>query len=115
MAGEGERAMSKVSKCKQCACVTSEPPEYMEIDGATVFCSWAFWGGESIPECDTYDDCVFFSTGPKKKQVYDAPGTIYLQVNPDWTPESDYPQFDGVTWCVDRVNDTDVLYLRWDK
>jgi len=42
----------------------------------------------------------------------DAPVSIYLQINPDWTPESNYPQFEGVTWSLERVNDSDVLYLR---
>ena len=44
--------------------------------------------------------------------VYKAPGTIYLQLDPTWTPESNYPQFEGVTWSVECINDSDVLYVR---
>ena len=41
-----------------------------------------------------------------------APDKIYFQINEDWTPESGYPQFEGVTWSTERVNDSDVLYVR---
>jgi len=37
-----------------------------------------------------------------------APEKIYLQVDPDeW--------IDGITWCEDRINDSDVEYVRSDR
>ena len=40
------------------------------------------------------------------------PDRIYLQVDPDGVSACDW--IDGVTWCQDRINDTDVEYIRAD-
>jgi hypothetical protein len=38
--------------------------------------------------------------------------TIYLQIDPYEDGES-LPE-EGVTWCIDRINDTDIKYIRAD-
>lgn len=41
-----------------------------------------------------------------------APDRIYLQ----WIEEASYPYVhEGVTWCADMIEDTDVEYVRADK
>jgi len=37
---------------------------------------------------------------------------IYLQVDPEWTPDCDYAWYEGVTWCIDRIEETDIEYVR---
>ena len=38
----------------------------------------------------------------------DAPKEIYLQ----WNGEDD--EYGGKTWCEDKINDNDVMYVRHD-
>jgi len=40
------------------------------------------------------------------------PDKIYLQVDEDSEKSIDW--FEGVTWCQDRINDTDIEYIRVD-
>jgi len=40
-----------------------------------------------------------------------APDKIYLQID---ETEHRGPNFEGVTWCKDRINDSDVEYIRVD-
>lgn len=42
----------------------------------------------------------------------DMPDRIYLQVDPEG---EGYPGSEGVTWCADRINETDIEYVRADK
>lgn len=49
-----------------------------------------------------------------------APERIWLQPDPepieDGKPEwPDCPGFDDVTWCADKINSSDTLYIRADK
>lgn len=41
-----------------------------------------------------------------------VPGTIYVQVDEDWTPESGHHPFHNATFSIERVKESDVLYLR---
>jgi hypothetical protein len=41
-----------------------------------------------------------------------APEKIYLQIDPEGEKATDY--LDGITWCEDKINDTDVEYIRSD-
>ena len=43
--------------------------------------------------------------------IANAPGRIYLQVGDDAEPT---PNYDGCTWCADRINESDVEYVRGD-
>ena len=47
--------------------------------------------------------------------MHNAPERIYLQIDPDATDPTDEFLFDGVTWCQDKVNETDVEYVRADE
>lgn len=42
-----------------------------------------------------------------KTQKFSPPPVIFLQ------PDSD-DEWEGVTWCVDQIHDTDVKYIRLD-
>jgi len=39
-----------------------------------------------------------------------APKIIYLQIDGD-----SFGEWEGATWCQDKINDTDVEYVRVDK
>ena len=39
----------------------------------------------------------------------DAPKEIYLQYH-----GKEYGVYDGITWCEDKINDDDVMYVRLD-
>ena len=39
-----------------------------------------------------------------------VPDTIYLQISPDSDESPEW--FDDVTWCEDRINESDVEYVR---
>ena len=41
----------------------------------------------------------------------EPPAKIYLQVDPEGEKAM---EFDGVTWCPDKINDSDVEYIRAD-
>jgi hypothetical protein len=45
-----------------------------------------------------------------------APECIWLQVDPE-PEEAGKPEYttDDVTWCVDKINDSDTLYIRADR
>ena len=43
----------------------------------------------------------------------DFPEYIYLQLHPDDAEDEGVP--DDTTWCVDHINETDVLYRRVDN
>ena len=47
-------------------------------------------------------------------KAYEAPETIYLQVDPDGLCPGEFDSLDGATWCVDQINDNDVQYIRAD-
>lgn len=44
--------------------------------------------------------------------MYKPPEKIYLQVDPEGESADDF--FDGVTWCADRINNSEVEYVRVD-
>jgi hypothetical protein len=46
------------------------------------------------------------------QRKYKSPRVIYLQVDPD--TNDDHNVYGGITWCEDRINDTDVKYIRHD-
>jgi hypothetical protein len=46
--------------------------------------------------------------------VHDAPETIWLQVDPDGTDPTEEFLPDGATWCQDKINGSDVEYVRAD-
>lgn len=39
------------------------------------------------------------------------PKKIYLQVDADGESPEDFTECHGVSWCEDRINDTDIEYL----
>jgi len=41
-----------------------------------------------------------------------APDRIFLVIGEDVTPDTPFSQLAEVTWCADRVNDTDIEYVR---
>ncbi|RZS80614.1 hypothetical protein [Pigmentiphaga kullae] len=41
-----------------------------------------------------------------------APDRIFLVIGEDVTPDTPFSQLAEVTWCPDRVNDTDIEYVR---
>ena len=41
-----------------------------------------------------------------------TPSEIYFQIDEDWTPESGHHPFRDATWSVERINDSDILYMR---
>ena len=47
------------------------------------------------------------------KQYRDAPACIYLQHDPENTGEP-FNRAHEVTWCIDRINATDIEYVRAD-
>jgi hypothetical protein len=44
----------------------------------------------------------------------DAPKTIYLQVCEENECDSEFWEHEGVTWCGDKINDSDIEYTRAD-
>lgn len=44
----------------------------------------------------------------------DAPKTIYLQVCEENECDSEFSEHEGVTWCEDKINDSDIQYARSD-
>jgi len=44
----------------------------------------------------------------------DAPKTIYLQVCEENECDSEFSEHEGVTWCQDKINDSDIEYTRAD-
>lgn len=48
------------------------------------------------------------------KTTRHAPERLYLQFGPDGEGDGDPPLMDEVTWCADRIWDSDVLYVRAD-
>lgn len=46
-------------------------------------------------------------------ELYKGAKHIFLQVDPDGESACDW--IEGVTWCEDRINDTDIEYIRVDK
>jgi hypothetical protein len=42
------------------------------------------------------------------------PDTIYLQTDPEneSDPDVDFNDLEGVTWCQNRINETDIAYSR---
>jgi hypothetical protein len=44
----------------------------------------------------------------------DAPKTIYLQVCEENECDSEFSEHEGVTWCEDKINDSDIKYTRAD-
>lgn len=44
----------------------------------------------------------------------DAPKTIYLQVCEENECDSEFSEHEGVTWCEDKINDSDIQYTRAD-
>ena len=68
-----------------------------------------------VPEKDTQD----YTTSFKPEELVDSkemkgiPNKIYLQVDPDNEQPEKFDSTDkDVTWCVDRINDNDVEYVR---
>lgn len=41
-----------------------------------------------------------------------TPNKIYLQADPEGEKAIDW--IDGITWCEDQINDTDIKYIRVD-
>lgn len=48
-----------------------------------------------------------------KRVPKDAPEVIYLQHDPENTGEP-FSEAHEVTWCKDKINDTDIQYVRAD-
>jgi hypothetical protein len=44
----------------------------------------------------------------------DAPKTIYLQVYDMDDCDDRFDMHEGVTWCQDKINDSDIEYIRAD-
>jgi hypothetical protein len=44
----------------------------------------------------------------------DAPKTIYLQVCEENECDSEFSEHEGVTWCDEQINDSDIEYTRAD-
>jgi len=44
----------------------------------------------------------------------DAPKTIYLQVCEENECDSEFSEHEGVTWCQDKIHDSDIEYTRAD-
>lgn len=42
------------------------------------------------------------------------PEKIYLQVDPENENTEDFNELQGVTWCKNKINETDVGYIRKD-
>ncbi len=45
-------------------------------------------------------------------ELYKGAKRIYLQVDPDGETACDW--VDGITWCEDRINESDIVYVRAD-
>lgn len=45
-------------------------------------------------------------------ELYKGAKHIFLQVDPDGETACDW--IEGVTWCEDRINETDIAYIRVD-
>lgn len=45
------------------------------------------------------------------KEIKNAPKKIYLQIDDDGERPEDFDALDGVTWCEDRLNDSDLCYV----
>ncbi|KKM75044.1 hypothetical protein LCGC14_1394230 [marine sediment metagenome] len=45
-------------------------------------------------------------------KLYTGAESIYLQVDPEGESACDH--IEGVTWCEDRINETDIEYVRVD-
>lgn len=41
-----------------------------------------------------------------------APDTIYFQIDEGWTPESGHHPFQNATWSVERIEPSDIRYIR---
>jgi len=48
------------------------------------------------------------------ERLHNAPATIWLQVDPDGIDPTEEFLPDGATWCKDKINDSDVEYIRAD-
>lgn len=46
-------------------------------------------------------------------ELHKGPENIFLQVDPDGESACDW--IDGVTWCEDRLNETDIEYVKLSK
>jgi len=44
--------------------------------------------------------------------VKNIPKRIYLQVDPENEKPEDFKELIEVTWCEDRINTTDIEYIR---
>ena len=50
----------------------------------------------------------------KAGSMKDAPKRIYLQIGPDVPDDTPYSELstEDITWCEDRINDNDLVYVR---
>lgn len=47
--------------------------------------------------------------------MHNAPERIYLQIDPNGTDPTEEFLIDGATWCQDKINESDVEYVRADE